>query len=271
MRAQPQATAARFHQLHHDGLLILANAWDAGSARLIESLGAKAIATSSAAVAWSHGYPDGDALPVRLLAATAASITRVITVPLSVDAEGGYSDDAAAVGEAVASLIDAGAVGINIEDGAGTVDLLCAKIERAKNAGEKRGVNLFVNARTDVYLRGLAADGRRVEETIARATRYRDAGADGIFVPGLANPTEIQAVVSGAPLPLNIMARPGVPPAAALAALGVRRLSAGAAIAEVLAGKIAALAGAFLRDGISETVTDGAMAYGDINGLMVAR
>lgn len=270
MRAQQQTMAERFHALHRDGLLILANAWDAGSARLIETLGAKAIATSSAAVAWSHGYPDGDALPVSLLAATATSITRVIEIPLTVDVEGGYSSDPVAVGDAVARVVEAGAVGINIEDGTGSVDLLCAKIERAKAAGAAHGVNLFVNARTDVYLFGLAPDERKVAETIARAERYRAAGADGIFVPGLANAADIQAITSAVSLPVNIMARPGVPAATALATLGVRRLSAGAAIAEVLAGKITQLAGAFLRDGVSETVTEGAMPYPEINSLMLA-
>lgn len=111
------AAADAFHALHAQGLLILPNAWDAGSARLVESLGAKAVATSSAAVAWSHGYPDGDFLPLERLVATTTAIARVLRVPLSVDIEGGYSDQPAAVGDVVARVIDAGAVGINLEDG----------------------------------------------------------------------------------------------------------------------------------------------------------
>src|SRR3954470_17906873 len=112
--------ATAFHALHRGPeLLLLANAWDAGSARLIESLGARAVATTSAGVAWAHGFPDGDALPVEHLAATVRSVTRVIRVPLTVDIEGGYAGDAAAVGEVVARVVEAGAVGINIEDGAG--------------------------------------------------------------------------------------------------------------------------------------------------------
>src|SRR4051812_48036382 len=103
-----------FRRLHQDGLLILANAWDAGSARLIATTGAKAIATSSAAVAWAHGYPDGDQLPVKLLVATVAEIVRVIRVPLTVDCEGGYSDDPAQVAENIASVLAAGAIGINL-------------------------------------------------------------------------------------------------------------------------------------------------------------
>ena len=268
----PSQTAAHvFRRLHDDGLLVLPNAWDAGSARLIESVGAKAIATTSAGVAWSHGYPDGDLLPVRLLVATVADITRLVRVPLSVDLEGGYSSDPAAVGETVAAVADAGAVGINLEDGADDPSLLCAKIERAKRAGVGRGVDLFVNARTDVYLRGLAPEDRRVEAALERAERYRAAGADGIFVPGLVDAAGIRAVASGVRLPLNVMARPGLPTASELAGLGVRRLSAGSWIAEVAFARAASLAAAFLRTGASETVTQGAMPYPEINALMVAR
>jgi 2-methylisocitrate lyase-like PEP mutase family enzyme len=265
------STAAMFRDLHQGGLLILPNAWDAGSARLMENLGAKAVATTSAGVAWSHGYPDGDRLPVQLLLATVTDIARVIDVPLSVDVEGGYSDDPARVGEVVAAVIEAGGVGINIEDGSGAPDVLCAKIERAKAAGARLGVDLFVNARTDVYLSGLAPEGRRVEESLARAERYRTAGADGVFVPGLTDADEIQAITSAVQLPLNVLARPGLPPAAVLGALGVRRLSAGSGIAQALFGRAASLAATFLRDGSSDSLTGGGMSYADINALVSAR
>jgi 2-methylisocitrate lyase-like PEP mutase family enzyme len=132
-------------------LLVLPNAWDAGSARLIESRGAKAIATTSAGVAWSHGYPDGDALPAEILLASIREITRTILVPLSVDIEGGYSDDSAAVAELVTEVIDAGAVGINIEDGAASPEQLCIKLEAARKAASSAGVDLFINVRTDVF------------------------------------------------------------------------------------------------------------------------
>jgi 2-methylisocitrate lyase-like PEP mutase family enzyme len=203
--------AGTFRRLHQEGLLVLPNAWDAGSARVIESRGAKAIATTSSGVAWSHGYPDGDHLPVRLLAATAAAIARIIRVPLSMDVEGGYSSEPAAVGEAVAAVVDAGAVGINLEDGGGPPELLCAKVEHAKRAVSGRGADVFVNVRTDVYLRGLGPAEGRVAETLSRAARYRTAGADGLFVPGLMDPEEIRAVAAGTPLPLNVMASPGLP------------------------------------------------------------
>jgi 2-methylisocitrate lyase-like PEP mutase family enzyme len=139
-----------FRALHHGNeLLLLPNAWDPGSARLIESLGAKAIATTSAGLAWSRGYPDGDALPIEQLIKTVRDISRVIRVPLSIDVEGGYSDDPAVVARLVSGIIEAGAVGINIEDGAGSPDVLCAKIETARRSAARAGVDLFINvART---------------------------------------------------------------------------------------------------------------------------
>src|SRR5512145_2790139 len=130
-----ESHGARFRRLHEAATpLVLANAWDAGSARLIESCGAAAIATTSAGLAWSHGYPDGDALPPRILATAVAEIARVLSVPLSVDVEGGYSTDPRRVGESVAAVVAAGGVAINLEDGVGSVDLLCAKIGAAKEA-----------------------------------------------------------------------------------------------------------------------------------------
>ena len=265
-------TAKSFHRLHEGPEpLLLPNAWDAGSARLMESLGAKAVATTSAGVAWTHGYPDGDVLPVRMLVSTVVAITRAIRVPLTVDVEGGYSDEPSAVEETVARVVEAGAVGINIEDGSNTPDLLCLKIERAKRAGDHFGIDLFVNARTDVYLRGLAPEDKRVTETLSRARLYRDAGASGLFVPGLREPGEIRAVAAEVGLPLNVMAWPGLPAAAQLAELGVRRLSAGSGIAQALWGKGAALGADFLRSGKSEPLGEGAMPYPAINALFVPR
>ena len=262
--------AQAFHQLHQGGLLPIANIWDAGTARLVESLGAKALATTSAGVAWSHGYPDGDLLPTDRLVATVESIARVVAVPLSVDIEGGYSDDPSAVAGLVGRLIDAGAVGINIEDGAGSPEVLCAKIERIKKTGAALGVDVFVNARTDVYLRGLSSAENRLAETLARAERYDGAGADGIFVPALIDADEIRQIASGTRLPLNVLAYPGLPAAAELENLGVRRLSAGSGITQAAYGRIAMLARDFLARGESPPLGQGAMMYPEINGLMNA-
>jgi 2-methylisocitrate lyase-like PEP mutase family enzyme len=222
-----------FRDLHRSAdLLVLPNAWDAGSARLIESRGAKAIATTSAGVAWSHGYPDGDALPAEVLLASVHEISRAIRVPLSVDIEGGYSDDPAAVAKLVTGVIDAGAVGINIEDGTASPEQLCAKLEAARKAASSSGVDLFINVRTDVFLRALFTGDAAVEEVIRRSSLFREAGCDGIFVPALTQASHIETISKAIGLPLNIMLMPGLPSFEELYRQGVRRLSAGSAIAQ---------------------------------------
>jgi 2-methylisocitrate lyase-like PEP mutase family enzyme len=257
-----------FRKLHTGpAILVLPNAWDAGSARLIESIGARAIATTSAGVAWSRGYPDGDALPIDLLLATAREIARVVRVPLSVDMESGYSDDPAAVATLATRLIDAGVVGINIEDGAGSPDLLAAKIEAVRRAAARTGVDLFVNARCDVHLRSIATGDEAIEEVVRRATRYRNAGCDGLFVPCLAEGAAIAAVAGAVdPLPLNIMLMPDLPGFDALRAQGVRRLSAGSAIAQAALGHARRLAADFLA-GSAREMFDVAVDYGATNDL----
>lgn len=241
--------ATHFRHLHTHGVLRIANAWDAGSARLIESLGAPAIATTSAGVAWSRGYPDGDQLPVEQVFIVAAEIARVVRVPLSMDVEGGYSDDPDVVAGHVVRLAELGVVGINLEDGAGTPEALCAKIARIKQALAARGLDVYINARTDVYLRELAPPERHVETVLERAAHYRAAGADGLFVPGVTEASAIRDIAAGTALPLNVMLRPSLPPLAELEALGVRRLSAGSDLAEAVFAHVGALASAFLGDG----------------------
>lgn len=259
--------SADFRQMHQDGILVLANAWDAGTARLIESLGARAIATTSAGVAWANGYADGDLLPVSRLLSTVAGILDAIRVPLTVDIEGGYSDDPTAVAELVARLADMGVAGINLEDGAASPAVLCAKIEAIKQACARAGTDVFINARTDVYLRGLAPAEARVEKTLERAELYRNAGTDGLFVPGIRERADIAAVAAGTTLPLNVLARANLPVAAELSTWGVRRLSAGSDIAESAYRRIAVLARDFLRDGLSAPLSADAMPYPELNAL----
>ena len=262
------SSANTFRALHYDNeLLLLPNAWDPGSARLIESLGAKAIATTSAGLAWSRGYPDGDALPIEQLFTATRDIARVIRVPLSIDIEGGYSDDPAVVAQVLSGIIDAGAVGINIEDGAGSPDLLCAKIEAARCSATRAGADLFINVRTDVYLRAMANGYAAVREVIARAELYRAAGCDGIFVPGLVDGPAIEAIAAAIdPLPLNIMLMPSLPSHAVLREQGVRRLSAGSAIAQAAMGLTSRLATAFLT-GSSDDMSTITVDYSSMNHL----
>jgi 2-methylisocitrate lyase-like PEP mutase family enzyme len=262
--------AALFRELHKPGqFLILPNAWDAGSARLIESCGAPAMATSSAAVAWAHGYPDGNAIPPAVLTRGIELIARVIRVPLSVDSEEGYASDPAKVGEHMFDFASAGAVGINLEDGTADPDVLRAKIDAAKRGARRAGVDLFVNARIDVILRQLVPRQKAVEEIVARARRYADAGCDGIFVPKLADENDIRSVVAAIdPLPLNVMAVPGLPAAAHLQRLGVRRLSAGAAVARAANSVIKQLATRFLSEGRSDDLFSEVKEPIDMNALL---
>jgi 2-methylisocitrate lyase-like PEP mutase family enzyme len=166
-------------------------------------------------------------------------------------------------------LVEAGAAGINLEDGSGAPALLCRKIEAIRSAAARAGVDVFVNARCDVWLKGLAP-GREVEEALLRARDYAAAGADGLFAAGVTAPAQIEALVNGQPLPLNVMARPALPALDELRRLGVRRLSAGSAIAEAAWGRALRAATGFLAEGAGVDLFDGAAPYPQINGALNA-
>jgi 2-methylisocitrate lyase-like PEP mutase family enzyme len=257
---------SQFHALHQEGLLLLANCWDGGTARIAVLTGAKALATSSAAVAWSHGYSDRSELPTALLLETVRDIARASALPLTIDIEDGYSADPDVVGQFVGQLLQAGVVGINIEDGNDAPELLARKIAAARAAARKAGVNLFINARCDVYLRGLAQPGEQVAETLRRAAIYQAAGASGLFAPGVTDEGEIAALAQGSTMPLNVLARSTLPAPARLAELGVRRLSAGSAPAEAMLGRLRAYMERFLQTGAIDDEL--ALGYGQLNELM---
>lgn len=259
-------SVSAFHALHLQAQpLKLPNAWDAGSARQIQHLGAAAIATTSAGVAWSLGYRDGNALPVDEYVARAASIVRVISVPLSADIEGGYSDAPAQVALNVSRLIDVGVTGINIEDGAGNPDLLCAKVDAIRTACIQRGVELYINVRTDVYARNLVSAENRAAEVMARAQTYHRAGADGLFVLGLADVNEMRDIAGSTPLLLNVVVWPGLAPVEELARAGVRRLSAGSWLPQTLWAQNARLVSGFLQDDAMTPMMENAAPYSEIN------
>lgn len=239
-----------FRERHLTGApLVLPNAWDAASARIVERAGAEAVATTSAGVAWSLGVPDGGLLSADDAVAAIARIVRAVDVPVTADIEHGYGD----VATTVRRVRDAGVVGINIEDG------LVATPERIA-AARAADETLFVNARIDTFL--FSAGG--VDETVARAKTYVDAGADGVFVPGVYEPEVIAELVSRIPAPVNVMAGAGAPSVAELAALGVRRVSVGQAIAVAAYSLVAAAAEEVLTDGTYGR-TDAALTYGDLN------
>jgi 2-methylisocitrate lyase-like PEP mutase family enzyme len=265
-------SAATFGRLHINTVpLRLPNAWDAGSARLFERQGAPAIATTSAGVAWALGYRDGYLLPVSEAVGAAARMTRVLKVPLSVDFENGYSDNPKVVAENVMRLVDLGVAGINIEDGEDKPALLASKIEAIRSAVSNAGTDLFVNARSDVFLAGLVEKPKLVEESIARGKLYAGAGADGLFLPGIMQAEHIRSIVDGVALPLNAMAWPGLADASELGKLGVRRLSAGSGISQVLWGAAERLGRDFLDNGRSEPLSQAAMPYPQLQELFPAK
>jgi 2-methylisocitrate lyase-like PEP mutase family enzyme len=219
---------AEFRALHASGqCLVLPNAWDAASAKLAEVAGAKAVATSSAAVAWCHGYPDGDVMPRDVVMTAAREAVRVVNVPVSIDSEGGYSSDPAKVADHVMALIEIGAAGINLEDGKSPPDSLVAKIKAIKAAAKAKGADIFVNARSDVYLANLVPDDQKPAEIIRRGKLYAEAGADGFFAPVMQDIKQIGDVVRAVGLPVNILALKTAPTVSELKAAGVRRVSAG--------------------------------------------
>jgi len=231
---------------------VLPNAWDAASAAVMEDAGAKAVATSSAAVAWAHGYPDGDALPLEKVLLTIETVVRAVKVPVTADIEGGYTDDLGQLAENIKAVVGAGAVGINLEDGTRDPDLHARKIEAARKAADAAGVALFINARTDTYLKRLFEGDAAEAETVKRAALYRGAGASGVFVPGPTDDALIGRLAGAIDGPMNIMLTGGLPSSARLQALGVRRLSSGG---RPFAGAYAYLANAvksYLADGLAD-------------------
>lgn len=256
-------SASRFRDLHHAGsLLVLPNAWDAGSAAAIQHAGAPAVATTSAGVAWACGWPDGDQLPADELLASVKRMAAVLRVPLSADIEEGCSNDPGEVGRFVSALVDAGVSGINIEDAGRDPAELAAKIRAIRAA--LQGRDLYINARTDIYLRGIAAGDEAVGEVVRRAGLFHEAGADGLFAPGIANVDEIRHVAGSiGGMPLNVMLVPGLPAHAALYEAGARRLSAGIALALDAYAGAAKGAAAFMAKAEPE-----ALSYPLLNALL---
>lgn len=243
--------AELFRKLHEGpDVLVLANAWDAASAAIIADAGAKAVATSSAAVAWAYGYADGDVLPMNKVIATIEAIVKAAgDTPVTADIEGGFTDDLDQLSANIARVIDAGAVGINLEDGARDPELHARKIAAVRAQAEKQGATLFINARTDVYLKGLAQGEAAYDESVRRAALYVQAGADGIFVPGAGAPDLVRRLAGAIERPLNVMGWVGVPAAAELSKLGARRLSSATSPFRVAYAAMGRAVEAFLKDG----------------------
>jgi 2-methylisocitrate lyase-like PEP mutase family enzyme len=229
-----QQYAETFHALHSKGdPLVLFNAWDVATAKAIAKT-SSAVATSSGAVASALGYADGEHVPLEVVTGLVARLTAAVPVPVSIDLEAGYGDTPDAAARSATEILKAGAIGINIEDGlsVGKRQLVhpeqhAAKIRAVREAAQQFGIRLFINARTDPFLLKFGSPNECLNEAASRAKAYADAGADGIFVPGLTDLALIEKFVQLTPLPVNIMVTQGVPEIPDLARVGVRRVSLG--------------------------------------------
>jgi 2-methylisocitrate lyase-like PEP mutase family enzyme len=269
------AAFRRLHQREAGAILVLPNAWDVMSARLVEEAGARAIATTSAGISWSLGRPDGQGLSRTEMLDAVRRIASAVRLPVTADVEGGYGKGTPdEVAETVRGVLAAGAVGVNLEDALGqsgqplrTADDQAMRISAARAAAKAEGVDLFINARVDVYLMEVGAPETRFDEAIRRARAYVAAGADGVFVPGVIDAPTIRRLAGAVGAPLNILAKPGAPSAGELHELGVARVSAGSGITSAAMALIRRAAVELLGPGTYETLRGG-VSHADANALM---
>jgi 2-methylisocitrate lyase-like PEP mutase family enzyme len=256
--------AAALLALHAGPGFVLPNAWDAGSARILEQVGFPAIATTSAGIAWSCGVPDGGAIDRDTMLEHVARIVAAVGVPVTADLEAGYGDTPDDVGRTVARAVEIGAVGANLEDAGPTglfgIDEAADRIAAARAAAPSG--TFVLNARTDTYFAGPSGD--VFAETVQRAKRYLDAGADCVFVPGVVEPDAIRLLAAAIPGPLNVVAGlANTIDAPTLFSLGVKRVSLGGSLARAALSMLER-AGQELRDSGTLGFLDGAIGYADL-------
>ncbi len=273
------AQAEKAHKLLalHVGprILVLPNAWDVASARVFEDAGFPAIATSSAAVANSLGYPDGEKISRDEMLEVVARITRAVSVPVTADMEAGYGKTPEDLAQTAVAIIEAGAVGCNIEDlvNEGSrqlfpIELQQRKIRAMVEAAKKLRVHLVINARTDIYLEEVGDPAARADRTIERLNAYREAGAESLFAPGVKDPAAIETLVRAVKGPLNILGTVGTPSVRELEKLGVARVSVGSGPMRACMGLTQRIAKHLREKGTFEIITDGAMPYTEANRLL---
>ena len=267
--------AQQFRALHHGPpILVLPNAWDAASARVFESEGFPAVATTSAGVAATLGYPDGAVVSAHEMIEAVARIVRAVRVPVSADIEHAYGASPSAVADVVLRVIATGAIGINIEDlvpGASELEpipLQADKIATIAKAAATAGVRVVINARTDVFLRAIGPPESRLAVTVERGKAFLAAGADCVFVPGVRDAETIGALVRGIGAPMNVLAVDGTPPIAELEALGVARVSVGSGPMRAALAVVRDIARELKSSGTYSAFTAKAMTFNDVNELM---
>ncbi|MDA1582266.1 isocitrate lyase/phosphoenolpyruvate mutase family protein [Bacillus cereus group sp. TH230-1LC] len=261
-----------FNDYHHDSsILILPNAWDVMSAKIYEDLNYRAIGTTSAGIAASLGYSDGEQLPFESMLDVIKKITKSVNIPVSADIESGYGETLEEVLENVRKIIASGVVGVNLEDSKKNhiyslydTAYQQTKIERIKNVSISEGVSLFINARTDAYI----FSNNGVEETIKRAQAYKDAGADGIFIPGLTQKEHIHMFTKKINLPLNVLIHDSTPSIPDLECLNVSRISFGSGAYRATISTLRKLASEVIMKGQYETMTNDVISYENMVGFL---
>lgn len=275
---QQKEKAEAFRKLHTEGdVLLLANVWDVASARVIEDAGFPAIATSSAGIAFAQGFPDGQKIPPERMLAVIADIARAVQLPVTADVEAGYGNRPEDAALTASRVIEAGAVGMNFEDVTGDADhplfdlpLQVERIRAIRETGERLGVPLVINARTDVYLLQVGESGGRYDEALRRMRAFRDAGADCVFVPGVVDLAIIARFVGDLRCPINILAGPSSPSVAELRRAGVRRISLGSGPMRAGLGVLRRLAQELKTQGTYSGLSD-APSHAEMNRLMGSR
>ena len=278
MKAQA-VKAEKLRKLHHGPrLLALPNAWDAVSARILEELGYQAIATSSAAVAFSLGYPDGQRISRDEMLQAVGRITRAVRVPVTADLESGYGKSPDEIAAFTKAMVASGAVGLNFEDVTGDdesthveIGLQVKNIRAIRETSAALGVPVVINARTDIYLMPIGPEATRFERTVERLRAYREAGADCLFVPGLCNGEIIAKLVKAVGAPLNILASQGCPSLKDLEKMGVARVSAGSSAMRAAMGAFQRVAKDWLALGSYDSLLQVTVPYAELNRMMAGR
>jgi 2-methylisocitrate lyase-like PEP mutase family enzyme len=269
--SEPQNQKAKIETLralHQGKILILPNAWDAASARIIQQAGCRAIATTSAGIAFTLGYPDGQRISREEMLSVVARIARAVKLPVTADVEAGYGDRPEDAARTARDALAAGAVGMNLEDATGDrqhplLDLVL-QVERVKAVRE---LPIVLNARTDVYLLEVGTPEKRYDEALRRLAAFRGAGADCVFVPGLRDGATIGRLVKDLRCPVNVLAGPGSPPVPELQRLGVARVSVGSAAMRATLSLLRRIAEELNSTGTYATL-EGAIPFADVNHIM---
>jgi 2-methylisocitrate lyase-like PEP mutase family enzyme len=277
MNVQAQALKAEQLRKLHRGprMLVLPNAWDVISARIVEELGFPAIATTSAGIAATLGYPDGQRISREEMLGVVARIAKAVHVPVTADVEAGYGVTIDDMTQTVKAVVAAGAVGMNLEDVTASdedsqVDLALQveKIRAIRRATESLGVPLVLNARTDTYLLPIGPVETRFDRTVERLRAYREAGADCLFAPGLKDPDTIAKLVRAVNGPLNILLMPGMPTLRELENMGVARASAGSGVMRATLGLTRRIAKEMLEAGTYASMLEGTVPFAEVNELL---